>query len=145
MTLMLIGLISTVVLTNSNFLTKYQADQTHAYHLFIEYLSEESALTKKNIAWFIGNDTQHIAFFADSRWYAQTLKSGVLPSIKSSTQFQDNRGYVFSVSDNREDPFLVFYPSGQSSGGEIVFNEAGNNFILKIDKHSSVEILEKKL
>ena len=144
MTLMLIGLISTIVLTNSNFLTKYQADQPQAYHLFVEYLSEESALTKKNIAWFIGNETQYIASFSDSEWHVQTLESGGLPSIKLSTQFQDNRGNIFSISDNREDPFLVFYPSGQSSGGEISFDAAGNDLTLTIDKYSSVEILTQK-
>ena len=142
---MVIGLISTIVLTNSNFLTKYNTDQTHSYHLFIEYLSEESALTKKNVAWFIGNDAQHVASFANDAWQLQTLKSDVLPDIKLSTRFKDNRGYVFSLSDNRKDPFIVFYPSGQSSGGEIVFDEAANNFTLKIDRYSSVEILKKKL
>jgi len=141
---MLIGLISTIVLTNSNFLTKYQADQPQAYHLFVEYLSEESALTKKNIAWFIGNETQYIASFSDSEWHVQTLESGGLPSIKLSTQFQDDRGNIFSISDNREDPFLVFYPSGQSSGGEISFDDAGNDLTLTIDKYSSVEILTQK-
>lgn len=132
-------------MTNSNFLTKYQTDQTQSYLLFIEYLSEESALTKKNVAWFIGNDAQHVASFANNAWQLQTLKSDVLPDIKLSTRFKDNRGYVFSLSDNRKDPFVVFYPSGQSSGGEIVFDDAANNFTLKIDKYSSVEILKKKL
>jgi len=143
-TLMLIGLISTIVLTNNNFLIKYQADQPQAYQLFVEYLSEESALTKKNIAWFIGNQTQYIASFSGSEWQVQTLESGDLPSIKSSTQFQDNRGKIFSISDSREDPFLVFYPSGQSSGGEISFDEAGNDLMLKIDQYSSIEILTQK-
>ena len=142
---MLIGLVSTVVITNSNFLTKYQADQMPAYNLFLEYLSEESALTKKNIAWFIGNDTQYIGSFSESEWHVQQIKTGFLPIIKFTTKFQDDLGNVFSISDKRDDPFLVFYPSGQSSGGKITFDEAGNNYILKIDKYSSVEILAPKL
>jgi len=142
---MLIGLVSTVVLTNSNFLTKYQADQTPAYNLFLEYLSEESALTKKNIAWFIGNEIQYIGSFSESEWHVEPVRTGFLPIIKLTTQFQDNLGNVFSINDKRDDPFLVFYPSGQSSAGKITFDEVGNNYVLKIDKYSSVQILAQKL
>ena len=144
MVIALIALTSTIVLTNSSFLDRYDADNIPTYENFLQFLSEESALKKKKVAWFIGNQTQYIASFSGTEWQVQTLESGDLPSIKSSTQFQDNRGKIFSISDSREDPFLVFYPSGQSSGGEISFDEAGNDLILKIDQYSSVEILTQK-
>jgi len=60
-TLILIGLISTIVLANTDFLSSRQSDQVQPFGNLVQYLGEESALTKKNIAWFIGNDTQFIA------------------------------------------------------------------------------------
>ena len=54
------GLISTVIITNTSFVDRYQSDQAEPYKVFLNFLSEESALTKKTLAWFIGENTQTI-------------------------------------------------------------------------------------
>ena len=89
MALILIGIISTITLTNSGFLKSYQSDQINSYSSLIEYLSEESALTKKNIGWFVGNGSQFIATFRENEWQANTEVSNMLPMIESDTEFQD--------------------------------------------------------
>lgn len=134
------GLISTIVLTNSSFLQKYDSDQIEAYRNFINYLSEESALTQKSTAWFIGSGSQSIASFQNGKWHSENLSSSLYPSINQTTQFRDSEGLIFSWQDARENPFLVFYPSGQSSGGSI---ELDQNFTVEIDMFSSVAIVSQ--
>ncbi len=141
--LILIGLVSTIVLTNSNFLQKYGADQVHTYQDFITFLSEESALTKKNIAWFIGNDTQYAASFKNDKWHIINTATDFLPLIRLNTVFKDSRINSFTLNDERVDPFIVFYPSGKSSSGSIEFTQTENNFILKIDSYSKVTVATK--
>jgi prepilin-type N-terminal cleavage/methylation domain-containing protein len=142
-TLILIGLISTIIMTNSNFLQKYQSDQIQSYVSFIEYLTEESALTKKNIGWFIGNEAQFISSYQNNEWSPQFIQPNFFPEIKSTTKFLDNTGNFFVITDQSDDPFIVFYPSGQSSGGSVEFNQPDKNYILRIDSYSAVEILSK--
>ena len=138
--LILIGLISTIILANSNFLNKHESDQAQSYKSFIEFLSEESALTKKNIAWFIGNDKQYIATYKNNQWNIENIAISFFPQINISTLFQDNRGNIFTLNNERKDPFMVFYPSGKSSGGSIEFNKIDNKLTLKVDQFSDIEI-----
>ena len=143
-TLILIGIISTITLTNSGFLKSYQSDQINSYSSLIEYLSEESALTKKNIGWFVGNGTQFIATFHENEWRAQTEVLNMLPKIKSDTEFQDSFGNLFYVDESRDDPFLIFYPSGHSSGGKIQYNRMDNKLTLRVNSFSVIEIISKE-
>ena len=142
--LILIGLISTIVLTNSSFLQKYDSSQIESYKTFIQYLSEESALTKKTVAWFIGNNTQSIAYYQNGEWRTQNLALSFFPSINPVTEFKDGQGSMFFVDDKREDPFLVFSPSGQSSGGSIQFADSKKIFSLEVNRLSSILIKGKE-
>jgi|TARA_B110000093_G_scaffold56767_1_gene61184 prepilin-type N-terminal cleavage/methylation domain-containing protein len=142
--LILIGIISTITLTNSGFLKSYQSDQINSYSSLIEYLSEESALTKKNIGWFVGNGSQFIATFRENEWQANTEVSNMLPMIESDTEFQDSLGNLFYVDESRDDPFLIFYPSGHSSGGTIQYNRMDNELILSVNSFSAIEIISKE-
>jgi len=66
---MLMGLMSTILITNSSFLDRYTKDKIESYGEFIQFLSEESSLTKKTIAWHVGNQTQSIFYFKNSSQY----------------------------------------------------------------------------
>ena len=140
----MMGLISSITLINGNFLQKYESDQIQPFKDFIVYLSEESALTKNNIAWFIGNDTQYIAAYKNKKWQPQNLSFDFFPAINSNTKFQDNYGNWFFIGDIRSDPFLIFYPSGQSSGGSIELDKIATASILNINRNSSLEVLPKR-
>ena len=134
------GLISTIVLSNSSFLQKYDSDQIETYRNFVSYLSEESALTQKSIGWFVGNGAQSIASFQNGKWHSEILPSNLYPSINQATQFRDSEGLIFSWQDDRKHPFLVFYPTGQSSGGSI---EPDQNFTVEIDMFSSISVVSQ--
>ena len=52
--------------------------------------------------------------------------------------FKDARGQTLLFSNETELPFLIFYPSGQSSGGEIHFNEDNSGRVITIDAFGKV-------
>jgi prepilin-type N-terminal cleavage/methylation domain-containing protein len=133
--LILMGLISTVIVTNTSFVDRYQSDQVEPYK---EFLSEESALTKKTLAWFIGENTQSIYALKKNEWHSQNFDSSYYPNISNKIIFKDARGQVLLFSNETELPFLIFYPSGQSSGGEIHFNEDNSGRVLAIDAFGKV-------
>ena len=132
------GLISTVIITNTSFVDRYQSDQAEPYKKFLNFLSEESALTKKTLAWFIGENTQTIYTLKKNEWHSQDFDSSYYPNISNQTLFKDARGQTLLFSDETKLPFLIFYPSGQSSGGEIHFNEDNSGRVITIDAFGKV-------
>ena len=132
------GIISTVIVTNTSFVDRYQADQVEPYKEFINFLSEESALTKKTLAWFIGEKTQSVHFLKKNEWHSQDFDSSYYPKISSDILFKDARGQILIFPEETEIPFLIFYPSGRSSGGEIHFNEDNSGRVIIIDAFGKV-------
>ena len=127
------GIISTVIVTNTSFVDRYQADQVEPYKEFINFLSEESALTKKTLAWFIGEKTQSVHFLIKNEWHSQDFDSSYYPKISSDILFKDARGQILIFPEETEIPFLIFYPSGRSSGGEIQFGGPNQERVITID------------
>ncbi|MDB2370649.1 prepilin-type N-terminal cleavage/methylation domain-containing protein [Gammaproteobacteria bacterium] len=131
--LILMGIISTVIVTNTSFVDRYQADQVEPYKEFINFLSEESALTKKTLAWFIGEKTQSVHFLIKNEWHSKDFNSLYYPKISSDILFKDARGQILIFPEETEIPFLIFYPSGRSSGGEIQFGGTNQERVITID------------
>ena len=102
------GLITTVIVTSTSFVDKYQSDQVEPYKEFINFLSEESALTKKTLAWFIGEDTQSIYMLKKNSWHLQNFDSSLYPDISDKVLFIDSRGQKLILSKKVEKPFLIF-------------------------------------
>ena len=132
------GIISTIVITNISFLEKYESNETQSYKELIHFLSEESALTKQTIAWFISNNAQSIRHLENNQWKIKDEEFSYYPVINSSTLFKDSQGKSFNFSEDRKAPFLIFYPSGQSSGGTIQINESDIKLTLRVDTFGQV-------
>ena len=64
--------------------------------------------------------------------------------IKADTELQDRLGNFFYVDESRDDPFLIFYPSGHSSGGTMQYNRMDNELILRVNSFSAIEIISKE-
>ena len=136
--LILIGLISTVLVINSPFLERYNKESAGSYIEFIQFLSEESTLTKKTIAWFVTNEKQSINYFKDNNWHSQQVEAAYFPVIQNNTLFTDASGKVFMWVEKVDTPFLIFYPSGESSGGMIEFNKLDQRISSTIDNFGSM-------
>ena len=102
------GLISTVIITNTSFVDRYESDQVEPYKDFLNFLSEESALTKKTLAWFIGVNTQSIYTLKKNEWHPQNFDSSYYPNINNQILFKDVRGQTLLFSDETILPFLIF-------------------------------------
>jgi len=138
MVIALIALTSTIVLTNSSFLDKYNSDQIPSYELFLKYLSEESALKKKRVAWFVGNKSQSVQSFQNNTWNLIELDNDLFPMIASDVLFKDFTGNSFSFNEERIEPFITFDPLGKSSGASIEFYDEQIKMILIIDQFSQI-------
>ena len=73
-----------------------------------------------------------------NEWQLQDFDSSYFPNISNQTLFKDARGQTLLFSDETKLPFLIFYPSGQSSGGEIHFNEDNSGRVIIIDTFGKV-------
>jgi len=138
MVIALIALTSTIVLTNSSFLDRYNSDQIPSYELFLKYLSEESALKKKRVAWFVGNKSQSVQSFQNNTWNLIELDNDLFPMIASDVLFKDFTGNSFSFNEERIEPFITFDPLGKSSGASIEFYDEQIKMILIIDQFSQI-------
>jgi len=138
MVIALIALTSTIVLTNSSFLDRYNSDQIPSYELFLKYLSEESALKKKKVAWFVGNTSQSVQVFENNTWNLIDLDNDLFPVVASDVLFKDFAGNSFSFNEERIEPFIIFDPIGKSSGASIEFYDEQIKMILIIDQFSQI-------
>ena len=134
----LIALTSTIVVSNSSFLDRYSADQIPTYQDFIEYLSEESALKKKKVAWFIGSQSQSAQFFENNQWNPLDIKEDFYPIIHLDVIFKDYTGVSFNINDETNDPFITFDPIGRSSGASIEFYNQDIATVMIIDQFSQI-------
>ena len=109
MVIALIALTSTIVLTNSSFLDRYDADNIPTYENFLQFLSEESALKKKKVAWFIGNQEQSAQVFQRNEWHHLDLDEDLFPIINLSKYFyksikktkQKNKNFAQSLQKHK--------------------------------------------
>jgi prepilin-type N-terminal cleavage/methylation domain-containing protein len=134
----LIALTSTIVLTNSSFLDRYNSDQIPTYEVFLKYLSEESALKKKKIAWFVGNKSQTVQVFQNNEWNPLDIDQNILPVINLDVLFKDFAGNTFSFNEERIEPLIIFDPMGKSTGATIEFYDSKIKMILTVDQFSQI-------
>jgi prepilin-type N-terminal cleavage/methylation domain-containing protein len=64
----LIALASTIVLMNTDILDDFETNEISSYESFITFLGEESALKKKKLAWFVGNNSQSVMYLKEGSW-----------------------------------------------------------------------------
>jgi prepilin-type N-terminal cleavage/methylation domain-containing protein len=130
----LIALASTIVLMNTDILDDFETNEISSYESFITFLGEESALKKKKLAWFVGNNSQSVMYLKEGSWVDLELQKKLFPEINSSVIFKDSEGQVFSFIENRSLPFMIFNPIGHSSGGIIEFYDNASPVNLVINQ-----------
>ena len=105
----LIALASTIVLMNTDILDDFETNAISSYESFITFLDEESALKKKKLAWFVGNNSQSVMYLKEGSWVDLELQKKLFPEINSSVIFKDSEGQVFSFIENRSLPFMILF------------------------------------
>jgi len=140
--LVVIGIASSLIFLNFSSVVSISKNQT-TFSKSFNYLSEESIITGDAVGWHANNKNQ-FSYFIDNK---NEILSKIENPLLRNWQNLDNYKKTFKSSDGSEIdfelydeniPLLIFYPSGESSGGLI--NIYFDDYIQKIEINSNGSI-----
>ncbi|MDB4661290.1 type II secretion system protein [Gammaproteobacteria bacterium] len=140
--LVLIGITSSLIFLNLNSVVSVNKNQSTFIKSF-SYLSEESIVSGNIIGWHANNDRQFFYFLNSVNNDVNEIKNPYsknwqnLNDYKKTFKSFDGTEFDFEFYDDNK-PLLIFYPSGESSGGfiNIFFDE----YIQKIEINTNGKI-----
>lgn len=140
--LVLIGITSSLIFLNLNSVVSVNKNQSTFIKSF-SYLSEESIVSGNIIGWHANNDRQFFYFLESNNNKVNEIKNPYsnnwqnLNDYKKTFKSFDGSEFDFEFYDDNK-PLLIFYPSGESSGGfiNIFFDE----YIQKIEINTNGKI-----
>ena len=140
--IVVIGIASSLIFLNFSSITSISKNKS-TFTKFFYYLSEESILTGNVIGWHADDENQFS--------YSLDKNSKIISDVENpySNNWQNLRNFkkTFKSFDgseidfdlyDEESPLLLFYPSGESSGGHI--NIFFDNYIQKIEINSNGKV-----
>ena len=140
--LVVIGIASSLIFLNFSSVVSISKNQT-TFSKSFNYLSEESIITGDVVGWHANNKNQ-FSYFLDNK---NEILSKIENPLLRNWQNLENYKKTFKSSDgseidfelyNENIPLLIFYPSGESSGGLI--NIYFDDYIQKIEINSNGSI-----
>jgi prepilin-type N-terminal cleavage/methylation domain-containing protein len=140
--LVVIGIASSLIFLNFSSVVSISKNQT-TFSKSFNYLSEESIITGDVVGWHANNKNQ-FSYFLDNK---NEILSKIENPLLRNWQNLENYKKTFKSSDGSEIdfelydeniPLLIFYPSGESSGGLI--NIYFEDYIQKIEINSNGSI-----
>ena len=140
--LVVIGIASSLIFLNFSSVVSISKNQT-TFSKSFNYLSEESIITGDVVGWHANNKNQ-FSYFLDNK---NEILSKIENPLLRNWQNLENYKKTFKSSDGSEIdfelydesiPLLIFYPSGESSGGLI--NIYFDDYIQKIEINSNGSI-----
>ena len=140
--LVVIGIASSLIFLNFSSVVSISKNQT-TFSKSFNYLSEESIITGDVVGWHANNKNQ-FSYFLDNK---NEILSKIENPLLRNWQNLENYKKTFKSSDGSEIdfelydkniPLLIFYPSGESSGGLI--NIYFDDYIQKIEINSNGNI-----
>ena len=143
--LVVIGIASSLIFLNFSSAVSISNNQS-TFSKSFNYLSEESIITGNVIGWHANNENQFSYFLDNENQILSNIDNPFLRNWKNLTNYKK----TFKSSDGSEIdfelyeeslPLLIFYPSGENSGGfiNIYFDE----YIQKIEINSNGNITSK--
>ena len=143
--LVVIGIVSSLIFLNFSSVVSISNNQS-TFSKSFNYLSEESIITGNVIGWHANNENQFSYFLDNENQILSNIDNPFLRNWKNLTNYKK----TFKSSDGSEIdfelyeeslPLLIFYPSGENSGGfiNIYFDE----YIQKIEINSNGNITSK--
>jgi type II secretion system protein H len=143
--LVVIGIASSLILLNfssADAISKNQSTFTKSFN----FLSEESIITGDIIGWHANNKNQFSYFLNNEYQIVSKIENPFLSNWQNLSNYKktfrssDGSEIDFELYDE-DVPLILFYPSGESSGGfiNIFFDE----YIQKIEINSNGSITSK--
>jgi len=140
--LIVIGIASSLIFLNFSSATSISKNQS-TFAKFFHYLSEESIITGNVIGWHADNNNQFSYSLDNNNKVISDVANPYSNNWKNLTNFKktfksfDGSEIDFNL-DVDESPLLLFYPSGENSGGHI--NIYFDNYIQKIEINSNGKV-----
>ena len=120
--LIIIGITATLITVNFNSLNSIEK-QSNSFQKTVNFLTEESIITGNTIGLYLSLDKQFAEYLTDDKKnkidsnYKNTFWSDT-SSLRKTFKFED--GSIIELNDQMlELPMMIFYPSGENSGGQI--------------------------
>ncbi|MAV83236.1 MAG: hypothetical protein CMI90_07235 [Pelagibacteraceae bacterium] len=140
--LVVIGVTSSLIFLNFSSAVSISKNQS-TFSKSFNYLSEESIITGDVVGWHANNENQFSYFLDNKNQILTKIENPFLrnwqnlANYKKTFRSSDGSEIDFELYDSNI-PLLIFYPSGESSGGfiNIYFDE----FIQKIEINSNGNI-----
>ena len=140
--LIIIGIASSLIFLNFSSASSISKNQSSFQNAF-NFLTEESIVTGNIIGWHANNENEFSYILDYKNTFIENLDNPYSNNWNDLSQFrktyQSSDGSIIDFENYEEDsPLLIFYPSGESSGGfiNIYFDE----FIQKIEINSNGNI-----
>lgn len=144
--IIIIGITSTFLLIKIGLVDSVSNKKNSFKNLF-NYLSEESIITGNILGWYANNNTDSIFLLDYELNQLKELKYDKSPWNKLISQtktFKSFDGSLVNLKDTKiEKPLIIFYPSGENSGG--ILNIYNPNSILEITVNNNGTIKTKSI
>ena len=139
--ILIIGITTTLITLNFSSLNSIEK-QSNSIDKRFTYLTEESIITGRVIGWYATNSSHYASYlsnndpsnenepFLETSWDANS-------SLKKIFKYADG-SYIELGNDKSKKPILIFYPSGENSGGTLELHHS--DFIQKITIKNNAEI-----
>ena len=140
--IVVIGIASSLIFLNLNSVVSVAKNQSTFTKSF-SYLSEESIVSGNIIGWHANNERQFFYFLDTSNNFVSEIKNPYsgnwqnLNNYKKTFQSFDGSEYDFEFYYD-DKPLILFYPSGENSGGLI--NIFFDQYIQKIEINTNGKI-----
>jgi len=140
--LVVIGIASSLIFLNFSSVVSISKNQT-TFSKSFNYLSEESIITGDVVGWHANNKNQFSYFLNNKNEILSKIENPLLrnwqnlENYKKTFKSSDGSEIDFELYDENI-PLLIFYPSGESSGGLI--NIYFDDYIQKIEINSNGSI-----
>jgi type II secretion system protein H len=127
--LIIIGISTTLITLNFSTLKSIDS-QGNSFEKTVNFLTEESIVTGNIIGWYLNSNKQFAEYINE------------IASLKKTFRFED--GTLVEIEEiSNESPLMIFYPSGENSGGEIDIYH--NDFIQRIVIKSNGKVINETI
>ena len=144
--LIIIGISTTLITLNFSTLKSIDS-QGNSFEKTVNFLTEESIVTGNIIGWYLNSNKQFAEYINDNKnneiyYDFDNSILNEIASLKKTFRFED--GTLVEIEEiSNESPLMIFYPSGENSGGEIDIYH--NDFIQRIVIKSNGKVINETI
>ena len=142
--LFIIGITTTLITLNFSTLRSVDS-QNNTFKNTVSFLTYESIVTGNIIGWYLNSTNQFAEYIYDNKnqeidYDFDNSFLSEIASLKKTFKFED--GSIIELNDQMlELPMMIFYPSGENSGGQIDIYHS--NYIQRLIIFSNGQITDE--